>query len=311
MQNQDRVTSIYFTSVAALANDFVVLGGHLYSEETTPTTTRFFVCHEGKWFHYFDFDEVVYSLARVRSKTPGLRDSLLVMGRAGHFREITQGQRTIDEKLDILDAGYLMSMRHLDDRLFVCGIQDIVYRRSGGQWERIDASIFQPTREVADRGLAGIDGFSDKDVYAVGLHGAILHWNGDSWTALDSPVKTSLRCVKCSSDGYVYVGGSGGVLLRGNAAGWTNLTNRTVANGSFERMAEFGGKLYVAGIDKLIRTEGPTIEEVYVPLEGPKSFYALDATETQLWCVGDQSILKFDGRTWERHVCPDNRSKDT
>lgn len=30
--------------------------------------------------------------------------------------------------------------------------------------------------------LTGIYGFSDNDIFAIGNHGLILHYNGDSWT---------------------------------------------------------------------------------------------------------------------------------
>lgn len=259
-------SSIYFTSVAAIAEDFAVIGGHLYIEETSPTKTRFFVCSGGEWFQFFDFDDVVYALAKAPNVTPGFRDNLFVMGRTGLFREVAQGKQAEDYQLNISGAGYLMDLQSINGALFACGVQNIVYKKSAMQWSRLDGHIFNEIGLVVDRSLEAIDGFSDDDVYAVGLNGAIWHWNGDLWTSIESPTNLPLYCLKCASDGDVYIGGGGGLLLKGNKEGWTDLTNPTISDKSFQQITEFAGKIYIAAIDKLISVTGHQMVEVNVPV---------------------------------------------
>ena len=45
----------------------------------------------------------------------------------------------------------------------------------------------------------------------------------------------------------------------------------------------------------LVSTTGNTLEQVDVPIEGEKAYYAIDANEEEMWVVGDESILQFDG----------------
>ena len=109
-----------------------------------------------------------------------------------------------------------MGLRRIENSLFVVGTQNFAaIRASGGSWSRIDQGIFVPVGATVDRGLNAVAGFSVRDVYAVGFAGSILHWDGASWTELESPTNVDLLSVYCSAGGDVVIGAGGGIVLVG------------------------------------------------------------------------------------------------
>ena len=62
--------------------------------------------------------------------------------------------------------------------------------------------------------LVGVWGSSDRDVFAVGSFGAILRYEGTSWSPMPSGASESLLDVSATSPSEVIVGGNGGTILR-------------------------------------------------------------------------------------------------
>jgi hypothetical protein len=305
MAKKQPETALYFTTVVILEKGLAVLGGHLYQEGYEPTITRPTVCNNGSWGCLDDMDDVVCAATKKPNPTPNKRPTLCLLGRMGNYRETITKIPHVDTKIKIPYA-YLNDLRYIGKHLYACGTQNQIHKQVGKKWERMDEGIFSPLKKQVDRCLNAIDGFSDNDIYAVGDQG-VLNWDGKKWTKLKMPTDFPFYCVLCASNGEVYVGGSGGVLLKGNASkGWIDLSNTSVTNEVFEDMAEFQGKIYITATDELISTNGKTIEKVNVPVKGHKAYYAIDAVPDELWTVGDDCVLQFDGKTWTRHVCPDN-----
>jgi hypothetical protein len=297
---------MYFTNVAVTGDDFAILGGHLYSEGQEPTVTRFVLLDKGQGFFLFDFDDLVYAIDRKPMPAGKPRDSLCIMGRAGKYRENVAGGKPVDTRIDLNDEGFFLDLRYIGKHLYACGHQNIVYRQNGTRWVRADQGAFKRRKMAVDRSFDAIHGFSEDDIYAVGLGGAIWHWNGEKWKELESPTNFGLYAILCSSGGDVYIAGGGGLVFKGGRKGWTDLSDRTVMDDTIWNMAEFQGKIYLAAYDKLLVTDGGPVQEMKVPLLGKKSFMAMDATPRQLWTVGDDNIFQFDGKKWNRHVLPDN-----
>jgi hypothetical protein len=65
------------------------------------------------------------------------------------------------------------------------------------------------------RHLFGVWGFSPSDVYAVGEQGTILHYDGSSWSPMDSETDQELFAIWGTSSGDVFVVSRWGFLLRG------------------------------------------------------------------------------------------------
>lgn len=109
------------------------------------------------------------------------------------------------------------------------------------------------------RDLRGVSGSSTLDVWAAGVAGALLHWNGREWVSVGSPVLVDLNGVWSASGAAAFAVGDGGVALRFDGTGWTRDPTPTSA-----------------------------------PLRAIAGTSAADA-----WAVGDGgTILRWDGALW-------------
>ncbi|MCF7222204.1 WD40/YVTN/BNR-like repeat-containing protein [Marilutibacter chinensis] len=299
-----RNTALYFTGGIALDANSAILCGHLYLERDEPSVTRTMFVDDGEWFHLRDLPDVVYASVR----RPPSRDGRAVfcfLGRGGLLAERPSGGEFRDTRLPA--RPWLMDLREIDGVLHACGTQNQVLRGQGSDWQRIDQGIVQPLDDAVTACLNAIDGFGGDEIYAVGDGGAILHWDGRRWTPQPSGTDLPLYCVRCAADGHVYAGGAGGVLLRGDRrGGWVEVGDRSVCADVLEDLAEFDGRLYVAAVDRLLEFDGRKLRETAVPVAGPLAFLALDACEQALWTVGDDCVLRYDGREWRRFACPEN-----
>jgi hypothetical protein len=80
--------------------------------------------------------------------------------------------------------------------------------------------------------LQGVWGASSDNVFAVGSPGAILHFDGSTWSWMTVPPGTpsSLREVWGADASHVFVVGDGGAILFYNGATWASMATGTTAN---------------------------------------------------------------------------------
>lgn len=296
-------TDLYFTSVLALSAKEAVLGGHLYLQGSDPSITRVSLYRDGQWLHLYDLEEVVYS-AESRPAHNGTPAQICLLGRHGLLRETLRGQPPRNSRLP-RKAGYFFCLREVDGRLYACGTQNQLLRQEPGGWVEQDQGLFAQLDGQVDRTLFALDGFAHDELYAVGMQGAIWHWNGQCWAALDSPTNLTLHSVLCAPDGLVYIGGAGGLLLQGaHDRGWLEIGDDNLCQHGIESLAWFQDRLYAAGQNALLRWDGQRLERVITPEYHDQAFFCLDACEQALWSVGNDYIVSYDGRQWALHVMP-------
>ncbi|MEW5740410.1 MAG: hypothetical protein AB1938_15885 [Myxococcota bacterium] len=106
--------------------------------------------------------------------------------------------------------------------------------------------------------------------------------------------------------GTLTFAGGGGLVFKGSATRrWTDLSDSGVSKETVWDAVEFKGKVYLAAYRRLLVTDGGKVSEVKVPFQDAR-FMKLAANRNQLWAVGDDFILQFDGSHWKRLVSPDN-----
>src|SRR5438552_16184979 len=66
-------------------------------------------------------------------------------------------------------------------------------------------------------------------VWAVGVNGTILHYNGTSWSSVSSGTVQNLNSVWGTSASDVWAVGDGGTLLHYNGISWSSVTSGTTA----------------------------------------------------------------------------------
>ena len=191
-------------------------------------------------------------------------------------------------------------IRAIDTALYACGWGGQLYIRAASDWRK-------QTDPAIDRAhLLTLCGTSGRNVFAAGMAGVILHYDGAKWSRLDSPTNAHLYCSTVLSSGKVLLAGANGGIYVGDASGF-EFVGLEESTHNFWSAAEFKGKVYLAGSkDSLWSLSGKVLSEVHPTVEGPVTTYRLSATEERLFSAGPDDILEFDGATWNRVDCSEN-----
>jgi hypothetical protein len=78
--------------------------------------------------------------------------------------------------------------------------------------------------------LNAIWGSGPNDVWAVGMNGTILHWNGTAWASVPSGTVNQLYGAWGSGPSDVWAVGSGGTILHWNGAAWASVPSGETDN---------------------------------------------------------------------------------
>ncbi len=88
-----------------------------------------------------------------------------------------------------------------------------------GNWKEMESG----TKED----LSGIWGSSSSDVFAVGLEGTILHYDGDTWEEMTSNTTNGLRGVWGSSSTDIFAVGGNGTIRHYDGSTWEEMNSGT------------------------------------------------------------------------------------
>lgn len=129
---------------------------------------------------------------------------------------------------------------------------------NGTGWTQVNPSLIPSTGSQ----LMSVSGSGINDVWAVGLDGKILHWNGSTWSLVVSPVGTEdLFTVWSRTANDAWIGG-GTSILHWNGTSWSvTLSNRSGGSGS------------------------------------PNAFWGASAND--VWCVTPNGTFHWDGSIWD------------
>ena len=191
-------------------------------------------------------------------------------------------------------------VRAIAGTAYACAMGREVYRRDDTDlWTAIHGDL--PSRPGPDPvvGFESIHGFGPDDLYAVGWHGEIWHFDGRDWHAEVSPTNVILNRVYCAPDGFVYACGLRGTLLKGRHGQWS-LVAADAYNLDYWDLEWFADRLWISSHQGLFTLEGDTLQPVQFDDDAPSTFFHLDAHDGILWTVGSDDIMQFDGQEWER-----------
>lgn len=196
--------------------------------------------------------------------------------------------------------GPLREVRTIAGRAYACGMDRQVYRREGPHaWTCIDLDMRKAPAALDVFGFESIHGFGETDLYAVGWHGEIWHFDGRRWSPIESPTNLILTRVFCAQDGSVYICGQQGMLIKGRGGRWRVIEHGETSE-DFWDLQWFDGRLYLSTTRMLYRLAGERLERVDTGEEIPATCYHLDAADGILWSIGPKDILQFDGKAWTR-----------
>lgn len=210
-----------------------------------------------------------------------------------HFEQIGSGKNSPD------NFGPMRGIRLIGEQVYAVGMNRQVYRRDKkGIWTNIDAGVRTlPGNEVT--GFEAIDGFDEKEIYAVGWDGEIWHYNGRKWIQKDSPTNFILVDVCCAGDGNVYACGRVGTLLRGRGDRWEVIEHESI-NDDIWSLAWYKDRLFMSTMNEVMVLDGDRLLLMNMGKDRPKTCFHLSTADGVLWSIGAKDIMSYDGNIWTR-----------
>jgi hypothetical protein len=297
--------SLYFSCVARAGEQSVLLAGHLYAlEESETAQSVLMTLRSGEW-KTMNVTGIVNALRCQVESARDPREYLILEQNRGLYR-IQPPAGVQFGKIDSKRQGFLMDLKKIGKKWFAVGDHRQVYEGNGKNWQPIDQGAYIAGKKGDSKIFFSIDGFSESDLYAAGYNGEIFHYDGAIWNQLDSPTNLGLQKVLCVDKNVIYICGHANGLYRGNKSNWLALTEPDDETILWD-MAYFRGQVYVCNGTDLFVIRQDALEKVAIPLDGPFSFYRMDADKDELWTCGGECLLQFDGKTWTRHIYPENK----
>lgn len=297
-------TALYFNEVTAIEPDIAYFTGHLFIyDDTDEEFTRLVRVQGDSWGHLGDIDCIVWSVCAYLEKED--QRAVASLCRNGALT-LFSGRSRSEEIIDIT-PGYLFQISKIGSALYTCGSKHQVFRRSGAQWFHHDEGMFKEQVVTGKPAFFGIDGTSEKDIYCVGRYGVIAYYDGNHWAIMESPTNSHLERVLCVSPNEVYICGKNGSLFKGSKNFWTFIGNEDYQE-HFWGITRFQNKIYVCSDSHIWVYDGNDLKQIDTGLTGKVSFYRIASAGSTLWATsGREDIYRFDGSSWSRILCPDNR----
>ena len=150
--------------------------------------------------------------------------------------------------------------------------------------------------------LIGVWGSSGNDVFAVGVAGSILHYNGSVWSSMSSGTTSWLRGLWGSSGNDVFAVGTDGAILHYNGLAWSTMNSGTTR--------WLRGVWGTSGSDVFVVGQGGTIlhwnGDAWSTMISGTSAYLLEVwgrSGSDVFAVGSEgTILHYDGNAWSPMV---------
>lgn len=221
-----------------------------------------------------------------------------------HDEHVSSGQSDPDTQ-GPKGRGPVRGIRRIGSRVYAVGMDRQAYRREGANnwqsfgppgWRELGRS---PPRVSEVTGFEAVDGFSESDVYAVGHHGEIWHYDGKKWQQLPSPTNLILTDVCCAGNGVVYACGREGLLLKGRDQTWEVIDPPGTSQDLWS-LAWFNDRLYLSTFYALYTLGQNGLDAVDTAPETAKTFHRLSAADGVLWSIGAKDVLSFNGKSWTR-----------
>jgi len=208
------------------------------------------------------------------------------------------------EKIDPGKVPMTTRVKCISDYAYSVGGGRAIYKRIDlNHWLKLDNG-FPQEEATRYQGFEDMDGFSESDMYAVGGHGDIWHYDGKVWMQEGFPSNMQLNTVTCAGDGYVYVSGMGGTLWRGRNSTWEHLYDSSYTI-PWNDVLWFEDKLWLASDYMLRIWNGKELLPV-TDDKGQELHYSghMDAYDGLLVVAGTSRVMAYQNGEWRALVMP-------
>lgn len=243
-----------------------------------------------------------YNKPRVGVSRKPLPQGLLVSrNNDGQVNIMGGGVDTADEFIAPGKVPMTARVKCINDYAYSVGGGRAIYKREDiGKWIKIDAGFPAVEADTA-QGFNDMDAFSETDMYAVGGHGDVWHFDGKLWTQQGFPSNVQLATVTCAGDGQVYISGEGGSLWRGKLSTW-ELIYQGASSILWNDVLWFDGKLWLASDYQARTWDGKQLQPIthngqQIPIYGH-----MDAHDGLLVIASPEVVKAYDGKEWRTLV---------
>lgn len=193
-------------------------------------------------------------------------------------------------------SGGIRAVAAIAGKAYAVGIRGMVYRLDDiSRWTRIDNGLPDSFNAQA------ISGFDEADIYVVGRHGELWHFNGAKWRKIELPTNKNLTAIKCAGNGVVYIAGYGGMLVHGRNDTW-EVINHDETEDDFWDVEFFKGNVYLSTMSDVFLLVNSGLNSLDFGSDSPDSCYQLSVAENVMWSSGEFDVMAFDGAKWTRVI---------
>jgi hypothetical protein len=161
-----------------------------------------------------------------------------------------------------------------------------------------DGSTWSEMNSGTTNDLWGVWGISEMNIFTVGHQGTILHYNGSMWYTMNSNTTENLYGIWGSSESDIFAVGYSGTILHYNGSAWTEM-NSTTSESLLDIWGRLGMDVFAVGASGIIlHYDGNT-------------WFAMDSgTSNLLWSIWGTpatdifvvgffgTILHYNGTNW-------------
>ncbi|MFB9241333.1 hypothetical protein IV454_07970 [Massilia antarctica] len=210
----------------------------------------------------------------------------------GPLEHIAPGKSPFPEKLKCIGSV-----------TYSVGAGRAVYKRvEVGKWVPFQDGF--PTVEVTTgQGFRDLDAFSPSDMYAVGGHGDVWHYDGARWKQMGFPSNVQLATVTCAGDGNVYISGEGGSLWMGEKSTWKSIYHGT-SSILWNDVLWFQNRLWLSSDYQFRQWDGKELIPVEHEGKTVSIWGHMDVFDGLLAIASPQHVKSFDGQAWTNLVSP-------
>lgn len=237
------------------------------------------------------------------SRIPKGQGLLTARNSDGQTYVVGSGSSWPNEYIDKDSWPIIQRIKCINNYAYAVGLGRKVYKRSDiGVWVKHEKG-FPKVDSSIEQGFKDIDAFSETDMYAVGGHGDIWHFDGTQWRAIVFPTNVQLNTVVCAPDGQVYIGAERGDLWSGRNTSWKRVYE---GNSSllWNDIVWFSNKLWLSSDYEFCVWDGKSLLPVEhdgqpIPITGH-----LDAYDGLLIIANQTEVWSFNGSAWQTIAAP-------
>ena len=246
------------------------------------------------------------------SRKPIMQRLLSSRSRTGAVGAIGSGKEGLEEitpigKTEPSKGIATQKLKCIDGWAYAVGsFRDIYKRVDIGKWEPVMNGFPELTSEQIRNGFFGfedLDGPNESNMYAVGGHGDVWHYDGACWHQCDFPSNEQLNTVTVAPTGEVYISGEGGNLWVGKKNTWKKIA-KGYSSVLFNDSVWFNSQLWLCSGYQLKVWDG---KELKTPEHnGELITYNghMDAYDGLFVIASNYEVHAFNGNEWQCLVAP-------